>query len=519
MSEPQNASFELSFPLERYPGINPFALDYVRGAGIAHKFLHPGSWHAAARDAALVSELVESNAAWGNDVAAAVREWSRGESAGIIAGQQVGFGGGPLYTLAKIASMLRLRREVEASGKKATVFFWLATEDHDYDEVSRLTLWQHDRLHHLRATERPRASYAVGALPLPDSLRREYADITGEQPDWLSEGLSLRDSFARLLSEALAGQGVVLIDSLLPSLRRAGASLFLSIFDRHAELQQALAKRTAEIRQAGYTPQIEAHEEGDFGLLHLLLDDGQRAPLRFDGAAWRVGDEQITSADLRARIAAQPERVSTGAMVRPLLQDLVFNSHTFVGGPAEVAYYAQASVLHELLGVNQPQVQLRGHALVAPQKRLRVLERYGIDPVALFDGVDSALAPLERGRLAEGERIVDAARDSLLQTTRALDSLLGEVDESVRASVARSERHLAYHLQRLGERTRRAVSRRDRERHDALTKTALLLAPDGEPQDRVLGWISFWRMYGNTLIERLIDAVEPNQAVVKIVGM
>jgi bacillithiol biosynthesis cysteine-adding enzyme BshC len=520
MPEPQPEKTELSFPLERYPGINRFALDRVRGVDAANSFLPRASHNAAgARDPELVAELIASNARWGNDVHEVLTAWRDGETATIIAGQQVGFAGGPFYTLAKIASMLRLRRDLEKSGRKATVFFWLATEDHDYDEVSTLTLWQRDELHLLRATERPRASYSVGGLPVPASLRRQYEQLTGDHPDWLRDEITFAESFARLLAQVLEGQRVVLVDSLSPALRKAGKDLFLQIIDHQPEMQKELTKRTEELRRAGYAPQVEPHEDGEWGLLHFLSEDGERRPLRFDGTIWRIGEDVVTFDVLRERVMAHPEQVSTGALVRPLLQDVVFDTDVFVGGPAEVAYYAQVAALHQLVGRRLPDVQLRGHALVAPQKRLRTLNRYGIDPARIFDGVETIAAGLDPARLSEADRIVKAASASLAEATRSLDQLLAGVDESVRDSVGRSERHLSYHLQKLAERTRRAIGRREAERFDAIAKTVRLLAPDGRPQDRIIAWISLWQMYGRSLLERLVETIEPNQAVVKIVGM
>ena len=136
----------MKIPLEHYPGMNPFVLDWLAGKPEATKFLK--RWGAGvltrARSAHvspdLLSALDTSNRRWGLFVKNQLQQWAAGETVTLVAGQQVGFAGGPLYTLAKIASLLKMKREIESSGRSATVFFWLATEDHDFEEVARLAL-------------------------------------------------------------------------------------------------------------------------------------------------------------------------------------------------------------------------------------------------------------------------------------------------------------------------------------------------------------------------------------------
>lgn len=515
-----HAARDVIIDLGAYPGISRFALDLVRGDAAPRRFLRGrADVPQALPDAALIDALDATNRSWGNDVRGALDEWAKGESVTLIAGQQVGFGGGPLYTLSKIASLLHLRQRLRESGKKATVFFWMATEDHDVAEVSSLALWQGDELHHLRAIEHPNAAYAVGRLALPRSLRVAYEKLTGETPQWLRDGITYRDSFAELLSEVLEDQEVILVDAMLPELRRAGGELFLRVVDQHAEIQATLAQRAREIESAGYNVQVAPHQNGEYGLLFLLRANGQRDPITHDAGTWRVGEHPISFADLRALVAAQPESVSTGALLRPLLQDLVFQTGSFVGGPAEVSYYAQSSSLHALLGVRESEVLLRGHVLVAPSKRLRALERYEVDASKIFGGSAALLSPLESDRLRRSEEVIADAKNALDATTRALDDLLASTDESVRASVARSEKHLHYHIEKLRERTRRAVLRRDAERHRAIDKTVKLLLPEGQPQDRVVGWISFWRTYGSELVSLLVDAAVPQSQSVRIIGL
>src|SRR5206468_944890 len=136
------ACLELS--LADYPGMNPFVLDWLSGRADSLLPRRAGEKVPQADEGVspeLTAALIESNKRWGLFVRDEVESWARGESVALIAGQQVGFAGGPLYTLAKIASLLKLKRQF----KSATVFFWLATEDHDFDEAATLSIPVKDR--------------------------------------------------------------------------------------------------------------------------------------------------------------------------------------------------------------------------------------------------------------------------------------------------------------------------------------------------------------------------------------
>ena len=243
----------------------------------------------------------------------------------------------------------------------------------------------------LRA-KRPDSKQAVGVMPVPEELTRsliEYLDIP--RPSWLREGITFRDSFAELLTAAV-DEKFILVDALLPELRRAGQPLFDGILANWDRIQQELALRAATLVSAGYTPQVVPRDGEPYTLLFELDERGRR--------------ELIDS----PRPLAPPERTSTSALTRPLLQDFVLRPDLFVGGPSEVAYYAQIAPLHELLGVPMPRVALRAHELLAPKRIVRTVARYDIKPEEIFAGADALLATREPAGVAEVRAIADQAR-------------------------------------------------------------------------------------------------------------
>jgi uncharacterized protein YllA (UPF0747 family) len=508
------ACLELS--LADYPGMNPFVLDWL--AGKADHFLPrnvgqailPVRHESQAGLPDLQRALVESNRHWGMFVREDIERWARGESIALIAGQQVGFAGGPLYSLAKIATLLKMKRKLEAEGKRATVFFWLATEDHDFDEASKLAIpvntlaptkpanRQCD-LVHLGVSRGVESKAMVGPQPIPESLIVELLALFDiPRPSWLREGITFRDSFAELIATVF-GEPIVLVDALLPELRRAGAPLFEQIAARTAEVQQALSNRSSELARAGYSPQVVPRDGEPYTLFFRIDEHGNREML---APPFDVGD---------------PATISTSALTRPLLQDFIFRPAVFVGGPSEVAYYAQVAPLHEMLGVPRPRVALRGHALVAPRRVARAFTRYGIEPREIFTNTDALLAEREPESVARVRALAADAKRDLLARIEQIAEFALPAEHALARAFNRSVGHLEYHSAKLTERAIKGLVRKDRERWLAARELIATLYPDRHVQDRVVGWIAYYFQYDKLLVERLIEEIEPDSDICRIV--
>jgi uncharacterized protein YllA (UPF0747 family) len=497
----------LRIPLATY-GLNRFTLDWISNNPNATQFLPRENvgrtLSPTRRDAALAEALITSNRQWGRDVADEVHRWSRGETFTVIAGQQVGFAGGPIYTLAKLAGMLKLKRDNEARGIPTTVFFWLATEDHDFAEVATLSLPKRDPKQQLDLmtfrARRPDSKMAVGGLPVPEESTRaliEYLDIP--RPHWLREGITFRDSFAELITAAVDGK-FILVDSLLPELRRAGAPLFDGILANWDNIQRELDTRAAVLQSAGYAPQV-VPRPGDGHTLLFELDDHGRRNL------------------IESPRPLAPECTSTSALTRPLLQDFAIRPDLFVGGPSEVAYYAQIAPLHDLLGVPMPRVALRAHEMLAPKRVVRTVERFDIKPEEIFAGADALLAAREPAGVAEVQAIAKNARRDLAEQITRIGEIALPAEHALARAINRSIGHIEYHFDKLTERAIRGLARKDRERHAAVRELVSTLVPDGSPQDRVTGWFGYWQDYGQHLVDRMVDEAEQDEDVCKVVSL
>lgn len=491
----------LRLPLRAYPGMSRFVLDWLGGD---ERFLRRApaarrsDWRRPSTE--LLTALEDSNRAWGLSVRDKLDAWATGETVTLVAGQQVGFGGGPLYTLAKAATLLKMKRDLEAKGTRVTAFFWLATEDHDFDEVAQLLVPVNVDLIRLRATRPAKSKRIVGPMPVPDSLIAELkALFPAADAKWLRPGITFRDAFAELIGTVF-GSELILVDSLLPELRRAGAPLFSAVFDNWDTVQQKLQGRAAQLQQAGYAPQIAPRETGGYTLFFEIDDRG---------------DRHIVEAPR----AIAPEKTSTSALTRPLLQDYVLQPDVFVGGPAEVSYYAQLASLHDLLKIRMPSVTLRGHVLIATERMLGFIDRYRIAPEEIFSSPDEILARREPEAVAAVKREAAEGEKELMRHIERIGELALPADHALARAINRSIGHIEYHFNKLTERAIKGIVRKDRERYSAARDLVAALRPDGKVQDRVVGWFPFWCRYGQYVIDRVVEEVEPDADAFKVIAI
>ncbi len=233
-------------------------------------------------------------------------------------------------------------------------------------------------------------------------------------------GRTFAQAFAEFYSKAFAAQGLLVLDAGSRAIHRIGAPVLRAGLERADELHAALIERNRELQAAGYHAQVAV--EAQSSLLFLIdRHDGQGSDARLalkrvapsaaepDGL-WQAGRERYSTADLVGILEAEPERISPSALLRPVFQDFLLSTSLTIGGPAEVAYFAQSSVLFErILGRLTP-VQPRFSATVVEPAIADLLRKHELSVERIFAETPSSLAQMlaaprhARGRQAQTGR-------------------------------------------------------------------------------------------------------------------
>jgi bacillithiol biosynthesis cysteine-adding enzyme BshC len=443
----------------------------------------------------------------------------RNGASAVVTGQQVTLFGGPLFTILKAATAIRKAKDASIAGSPHVPIFWLATEDHDLAEADHVTLPDRHELKTLRLGADHANAAPVGGLSLDknvEDLLAEAAAILGPGPvvDQLAAcyrpGQTLGRAFAQFIAHTFATQGLIVIDASSRDFHALGSDVLRQAIVRADELRVALNDRDQQLAAAGYHSQVlvPAHSS-----LLFLIDNqsGARVPLRRTAeGAWQAARQHYSTSELLAILDAEPERLSPNALLRPVFQDCILPTSAYVGGPAEVAYFAQSQVLYErILGRTTPVLPRLSATLIEPAIA-GLLARHD---VALPDVIQSALKdPLDlaqrlgaRAISATGKRKLAAAGQALDTELSALATYMHSLDPGLGRAADVSSSKMRYQMNRI----RRLAANYELRREQTLGRDAALIAlnlfPDRHLQERILGAVWFLSRYGDGLAELLVE--------------
>jgi len=434
----------------------------------------------------------------------------------VVTGQQVGLFGGPLMSLFKAASVLALARQVQQTGVDCVPVFWLATEDHDLDEINQALLLTHDlRLVPFKANAAGIAGSPVARIPFAPGVNQlvaEAAKLLGESlaAEYLresyAEGETFSNAFANLYARIFGGHGLILLDPADPELHCIAAPLFVHSLHRSAELDQAVLERNRELHDAGYHEQVKVTREST---PLFALVDGARIPVHRSDGAFAIGKERLSGDELELHIKAAPENFSANVLLRPVLQDYWLPTLAYIGGPAEIAYFAQAAVLYEkLLGRITPILPRMSATLIEPRVE-RLLLKYQVELPELFHGecqLRDCLAA--RSLPTELKANFEDTRRAVQTTMGNLNASLQKLDPTLAEAAARATSKMRYQVERLEKRAAQAELRRTEilVRHAAQIENALY--PKKSLQEREIAALHFYANHGPKLINQLIDLAQ-----------
>ena len=482
-----------------------------------------GPWPRLAHRAALADTLERQNRRWG---ASAKTLENLDRLAGdrcraVVTGQQVGLFTGPAYTIYKALTAVKLAEAYRRRGVEAVPVFWMATEDHDLEEVGRTWILAADST--LESVRFDRESEGnrlpVGPIALGPSIAAHLDRFLQGLPDSefkpvlaarlrraYREGNTFGEAFAEVVSFLLSEYGLILLDPREPSLKQLAQPVFLQVAEAWEKLDELLGDRNRQLAGAGYPPQV-GREAGTSFL--FWEQEGKRRGVvgARQGFALRGSSEALP--DLRGLIERAPEQVSPNVLLRPVVQDFLLPTLAYVAGPSEVAYHAQLSPLYQALGRVMPPVVPRAGFTVIERRMQKLLARYRLEFCDLFRGSRALLKQIVEGTVNQevGNRF-----DRL---ERAIDGRLGEMEEPLKSvdptlagALGTARKKIRYQLENLRSKFVSAESRRREVLTRQVDSLLTTLYPSGGFQERQVNIFYFLSRYGPEFLDELHDAID-----------
>lgn len=446
------------------------------------------------------------------------------ETVVVVTGQQVGLFGGPSLSVYKAATAVRLAQMLEAEGYPAVPIFWLPSDDSDFLEIRSTFLFGSERrLSQIRyASADKNTGWMVGTIPLAEIQTCLSAlldaGIPGEFSQWVIDLLrdtyrperTFREAFQEWMSRLFEDSGLIFFDPLQGGYKAKLTSVFSRAVSRRDVILKLLARRADEIRHKGLSVQVQMENSET---LLFWIEKNRRFKLEWEGEAYRTkGSDpaEFSPRELADTLWEKPYKVSPNVLLRPIVQDHLFPTVAYVGGPSEIAYFSQVEAIS---GIWNKEVAVfpRASLTIVDRKAQRWLTRYGLKvsdffSISRLEMLDKILHRVGAAEILERfDRVTREFKGKL----ESLEDAIRGNDPVVSQMLNVAERKISYQLGRV--RNRFLINSSEREIH--LTRHLDYLRdhlyPEGQLQERRINFNQFLSLEGRTLVNRLVDNMQP----------
>jgi bacillithiol biosynthesis cysteine-adding enzyme BshC len=467
------------------------------------------------RLASLIDAQQRSRTAPAEALAATARLRDR-SSVAIVTGQQAGLFGGPLYTLLKALTALKVASEVERDhGVPAVAVFWIDSEDHDWEEVASATVLDAEfaprgltvpapagagtsPVAHLRLDESIAATIETLRTTLPPT---EFTDgLLTSLAAAYTPGTGVSAAFGRWLETWLGPLGLVVYDCADPAAKPLVADVFAGELQHPGRTSRLAAEAGEALQLRGYHAQVSAHTDAT-ALFHLA--DGRQA-IRITGDGFAIGERQVSGARLVDEARTTPGLFSPNVLLRPLVQDRLFPTAAYVAGPSELAYLGQLGGVYAAFGIPMPLVVPRASATLLDAAAARFLRKYDLPLDSLQAQDESTLNRLLEAQLPPGvEDAFQDAQQCVAEKMTSLVAAVGRIDATLEGAAKSTLGRIEHEFRTLHGKMIHAAKRRDETLRRQFMRARALAFPEGHLQERTLGFVFFLNRYGPALVDLL----------------
>ena len=451
----------------------------------------------------------------------------------VVTGQQVGLFSGALYTVYKAVTAIRLAESLgQRTGVAVVPIFWVATDDHDFAEINHVDLLdQSGQPRRISYEDRPpEERVPVGGLKFSAAIEKctealdEMTPPSEFKPEILSllkeayrPGRTFGEAFSIWVTHLFGDHGLILIDPSHPDLIAMAREPLLREIGEGSPSSRCAMSASQRLVEKSYTPQVRQEE----GRLNLFLADHERHPIHAEGDGFAVKDPErrFTRDELLEMARETPRAFSPNVLMRPLVQDTILPTVAYVGGPGEIAYFAQLRGAYEEFGIPMPIVYPRKGFTFVERHLGSTLESLSLSIQEVWGGLAAkrnALAaeeipePLQRA-LETAAANLDRDLEALCREATAMDGSLGQSADGVRRKIQHQMNLVANKVVQAAKKKQEIVGRK-------LEKLENRLFPNRNLQERVLNVTPYLMKYGFSWLDELYEAVDLTHFDHQVIG-
>ncbi|WP_163536710.1 bacillithiol biosynthesis cysteine-adding enzyme BshC [Gracilibacillus sp. YIM 98692] len=437
----------------------------------------------------------------------------------IIGGQQAGLLSGPLYTIHKIISIIQLAKEKEKTLRIPVIpVFWIAGEDHDYEEVNHIFLPDSLKKHALKDERMEKTSISNRQIDTDQLMAwietafielKETAftkDIYQLIRNMAEESDTLVDFFAKMIHYLFDETGLVLIDSGDVAVRQLESNIFKTLITKQEEISSGVFQTLQQMRTAGYSVSVSVEENEGHLFFH---DQGERILLKKDGDYWvgKNGECRFSTEEMIRMATNTPELLSNNVVTRPIMQECLFPTLAFLGGPSEVGYWSILKPAFRSLSMKVPPALPRLSFTFVEGYINKKIQKFGLD---LLEVISKGPQVAKQKWLAAQSnpsihRMGDQLKEVIDQNHRPLQEFAYSLQDDIHQYAEKNLQYLKMDVDQLVHRLASELEKKYSSNLDEFDLIMEHLHPNGGLQERVWNILYYLNSYDKSFIYQMID--------------
>ena len=441
----------------------------------------------------------------------------------FVTGQQLGLYGGPLFTIYKTLTTILLAREWEAKLNRPVVpVFWMADEDHDFDEIASAGIPGYDQFHKPTITQQG-SGKPVSNEWLDDSIQEFQKEVmellpetefSAELWDRLSDcyqsGKSYAQAFAQLMNHWFAKHGVLIAGSNTTAFKNLLKNPIKTAIEKNSAIKESLEQQSERLEQDFHRQVVIGNTQ-----LFYLDEDHGRQKLDVDGDTWSTSQKSWTTAELMNLADEHPGSFSPNVFLRPVLQDVLFPTIGYVAGPGELAYYGQMKMMYEQFGLTMPAIVPRLSITLIESGIERIMEKLPFDMCRYNQRIeDLEKAYIEISDSHDIDGVFAKWASEINSSAEPVLSLVEEVDPTLGKTTGKVISGFENELNKLKGRLIRSLKQQEETQLKRIAKIKSQLFPDGL-QERSVSPVFIENKYGPQIWDDMLVHFEKNELNVR----
>lgn len=447
------------------------------------------------------------------------------DTVAVVSGQQAGLLTGPLYTIYKALSAVKLTECLRGRGFKAVPVFWIATEDHDFLEVSNaFVINKHGDLTEIR--NEPKRCYEnlpVGYVKLDESIKQTidelfqalpHTEFTDELRQMIEKSWTIEtdygDAFARMLTKIIGKYGIILLCPLDERLKKLATPIYSEAVKKSDEIVSALRKRSEELVAEGYHAQVLIGEDY-FPLFYQAKNRTRHALKKTAEGTYKTKgiEREFTLTELAELAENEPHRFSPSVVLRSVVQDYLLPTVCYFGGAAEIAYFAQSGEVYRILERPVTTIFHRQSFSFVESRHAKTLERFDLTLQDLFAGEEKLIPEIVEKYLAgDTAQVFDEVEKNINSELQKLEQSLSTIDQTLAENSTRRREKIVYHLKAMRKKFHHAQVRKDETVKRQIETAFASLMPHKHLQERTLNIATVLNKYGTYAIDWIYESID-----------